>query len=66
MGNIFLLKGRYSEAKAFAYKYLRKAWLLNDVNHEMSAYDLLGKIYMEMQSISMCRYFHYRMSSGKR
>jgi hypothetical protein len=46
VGRIFLLKGRYNEAKGFAYKYLRKAWLVNDINDEMSAYDLLGKIYM--------------------
>lgn len=66
MSRIFLVKGRYAEAKGFAYKYLRKTWLLNDLDEEMSAYDLLGKIYMELQNICMCRYFHYRMTSGKR
>jgi len=32
----------------------------------MAAYDLLGKIYMEMQSMSMSRYFHRRMKTGEK
>ncbi len=61
---IFLIKGRYTEAKNFAYKLLRKAWIASDVDEEMAAHDLLGKVYMEMQNMPMCQYFHWRMRSG--
>ena len=61
---IFLIKGKYHEAKNFAFKLLRKAWLMNNLDEEMGAYDLLGKVYLEMQSMPMCHYFHYRMRSG--
>jgi hypothetical protein len=27
---------------------------------------LLGKIYMELQSMTMCQYFHWRMRAGER
>jgi tetratricopeptide (TPR) repeat protein len=63
---IFLNKTRYNEAKNFAFKLLRKSWLLGDVDEEIAAYDLLGKIYMELQQITMSRYFHYRMAAGER
>lgn len=38
--------------------------MLGDVDEEIAAYDLLGKVYMELQEIGMSRYFHYRMASG--
>jgi hypothetical protein len=28
---------------------LRKSWLIADADEEIAAYDLLGKIYMELQ-----------------
>jgi hypothetical protein len=40
--------------------------MAGDMDEEMTAYDLLGKVYMEMQNISMCRYFHARMKSGEK
>lgn len=64
MSRIFLVKNKYSEAKNFAFKMLRKSWLIADADEEIAAYDLLGKIYMEIQEIAMSRYFHYRMASG--
>jgi hypothetical protein len=45
---------------------LRKAWFIEDIDEEMTAYDILGKIYMEMQCMTMCQYFHWRMSSGEK
>lgn len=32
----------------------------------MASYDLLGKVYMELQNMQMCQYFHSRMRSGVR
>lgn len=43
---IFLIKGRYVEAKNFAFKLLRKAWVAGNLDEEMAAYDLLGKVYL--------------------
>ena len=64
VSRIFLVKTRYNEAKNFAFKMLRKSWLIGDADEEIAAYDLLGKIYMQFQQIAMSRYFHYRMASG--
>jgi hypothetical protein len=66
VSRIFLAKTRYNEAKNFAFKLLRKSWLLGDADEEIAAYDLLGKIYMEIQQIAMSRYFHFRMAAGER
>ena len=51
-------------AKHFAYKGLRKAWYAHDIEEEMNAYDLLGKIYHAMELKSLSHYFHNRMCMG--
>lgn len=40
-----LLRVRPKLSQLYFTKYLMSAWKLNEINHELYAYDLLGKYY---------------------
>ena len=52
------------EAKAFAYKYLRKAWYYDRKEDELVAYDLLGIVYFYENNLPLAQYFHQKMCDG--
>lgn len=52
-------------SKQFAYKYLRKAWQSQDIEEQLRAYDILGKIYHELEGKAMSKLFHHKMCKGE-
>jgi len=44
---------------------LHHAWYVGNVNYELYAYELLGKIFFYLEDIEKAKFFHNKMISGK-
>ncbi|CAD8104387.1 unnamed protein product [Paramecium sonneborni] len=59
-----LLRVRPKLSQLYFTKYLMSAWKLNEKNHELYAYDLLGKYYFYVGQIEKAKQFHEKMIGG--
>ncbi|CAK89932.1 unnamed protein product (macronuclear) [Paramecium tetraurelia] len=59
-----LLRVRPKLSQLYFTKYLMSAWKLNEKNHELYAYDLLGKYYFYVGQIEKAKLFHEKMIGG--
>ncbi|CAD8090536.1 unnamed protein product [Paramecium primaurelia] len=59
-----LLRVRPKLSQLYFTKYLMSAWKLNEKNHELYAYDLLGKYYFYVGQIEKAKQFHDKMIGG--
>ncbi|CAD8121418.1 unnamed protein product [Paramecium sonneborni] len=61
---ISFYKLRNRQSKIYFTKYLMCSWKLNKKNHELKAYEYLGKYYFQEGDIDKATIFHERMVNG--
>ncbi|CAD8123246.1 unnamed protein product [Paramecium sonneborni] len=61
---ISFFKLRNRQSKIYFTKYLMCSWKLNQKNHELKAYEYLGKYYFQEGDIVKATTFHERMVNG--
>lgn len=58
-------KQNYRSALNYFIKMLQFAWLCNNQDHELYAYDLIGLQYFYLGDVDKSTYFHHRVVVGK-
>ncbi|CAD8110443.1 unnamed protein product [Paramecium primaurelia] len=61
---ICFFKLRNRQSKIYFTKYLMCSWKLNKKNHELKAYEYLGKYYFQEGDVDKATTFHERMVNG--
>ena len=65
LGRCFQTLKQYSLALTYFSKMLQCSWKINDKDHEILAYDLIGMQYYYMGDLEKSKYYHQRMVNGE-
>lgn len=65
LGRCFQYLKQYSLALTYFSKMLQCSWKLNDKDHEILAYDLIGMQFYYMGDLEKSKYYHQRMVDGE-